>query len=293
MNYYLAGPFFVKECSDFFDKFIQRCKETGMANYSTKHEDYDSNMNSISTVNSALIKTYWDEKDNVEPKVLSQDKVFVPGHFRVDFNKIKSEYDPVSFRRVLRQVLDLDLNNLTEGLVVYPQGYDLGTMFELGYFLSKYISGCPVNSYKDLRRYLIINQPDSKIIECLEYFIGPSFYNDVLLKYDMSYDKLLVSEGSAIMNLSGYNCVALNVDCYKSTPFNSILAGILYYYKIPFFTYSTTGADSNVMMIASSMFHVKLNPKKDLYDQLRGEVMNGMHSYYWDDSYFDKFNDIK
>lgn len=293
MNYYLAGPFFIKECSEFFDRFIQRCRETGMANYDTIHEDLGSiNMNAIS-VNSILTKTRWDEKDNVENKILSLDKVFVPGHFKINFNKIKSEYDPVSFRRVLRQVLDLDLNNLTEGIVVYPQGYDLGTMFELGYFLGKYINGCPVQVYKDLRRSLIIHNPDSKLIECIEYFIGPAFYKDVMNKFNMTYDKLLISEGEPIMNMTSYNCVALNVDCYKSTPFNSILAGILYYNSIPFFTYSISGADSNVMMIASSLFHVKLDPDKDIQDQLRGEVMNSMHSYYWDNSYFDKFNDIK
>jgi hypothetical protein len=28
MKYYLCGPFWDKECSEFFDKFIERCKET-------------------------------------------------------------------------------------------------------------------------------------------------------------------------------------------------------------------------------------------------------------------------
>lgn len=298
MHYYLCGPFFVKECNEFFDKFIERCKETSMANYDTVHKDnygINSNLNSINAVTSALISQTWDEKDNVEPKNLSQDVVFVPGHYKVDFNKIKSEYDIVSFRRVLRQVLDLDLENLKEGLVVYPHGYDLGTMFELGYFLSRFFGDGSIQMYKNMRKYLIIDKPDDKLIECIEYFISKNFFDTVLnnFEYNSNTDVLLISEGSSIMNIHKFNCVALNVDCYKDTPFNSILAGILYGTGIPFFTYSTTGADSNVMMIASSMFHVKLDPNKDVQDQLRGEVMNDMSKYYWDDTYFDKFKDIK
>ena len=86
MKYYLCGPFWDKECSEFFEKFIERCKETGMANFDTKHEE------SMGAINLPLISRTWDEKDNVEPNVLSLDEVFVPGHFKVDFNKIKSEY---------------------------------------------------------------------------------------------------------------------------------------------------------------------------------------------------------
>lgn len=289
MNYYLAGPFFIEECREFFDKIIERCKETSMANYNTVHEE----SNCYGYRESVLTITNWDEKNNVEPKLLSQDKVFVPGHFKVDFNKIKFEYDVPSFRRVLRQVLDLDLDNLTDGIIIWPKGYDLGTMFELGYFLAGYMCGNPMQMYNIMRHSMIINEPDETLINCIEYFIGNQFFNDVVRKFDSDSDRLLISEGEAIMNTSSFSCIALNVDCYKSTPFNSILAGIFYRYSIPFFTYSTTGADSNVMMIASSMFHVKLDPNKDIEDQLRGEVMNNPQLYYWDDTYFDKFKDIK
>lgn len=292
MNYYLAGPFFLKECSDYFDSFIERCKSTSMANYDTRHVDHNySSINAISA--SVLTESYWDEKDKVEPKVLSQDKVFVPGHYKVDFNKIKSEYDTSSFKRVLRQILYLDLDNLNDGLVVWPKGYDLGTMFELGYFIARFIDGNPLTTYQFMKKSLIINDPDEILIECIEYFISKTFYNDVLSNFDRGHDKLFISNGTASLNISKFNCVALNVDCYKSTPFNSILAGILYFYNIPFFTYSSIGADSNVMMVASSLFHVKLDPNKDTQDQLRGEVMNELSKYYWDDSYFDKFKDIK
>lgn len=301
MKYYLCGPFWDKECSEFFEKFIERCKETGMANFNTSHEI--TNNSCLST--ESFITRIWDEKDNVEPNVLSLDEVFVPGHFKVDFNKIKSEYDSVSFRRVLRQVLDLDLENITDGLVVYPKGYDLGSMFELGYFLSRNMECNKFMSYNLLKKKLIIKDPDEILIKCIDTLIDNRFYQSIannITTNNQDEDKKLGIESldyvlscgdskDVISNTSKYRSVAINVDCYKDTPFNSMLAGYLYSLGIPFFTYSEEDADSNVMMIASSMFHVKVH-KGNVESELNDAISN-IESLFWDDSCFDRFKNIK
>lgn len=300
MNYYLAGPFFNEECSKFFEEVIERCKETSMANYETKHEV---------SVGAVSFNTSFDEKDDVEPNILNQDKIFVPGHFRVDFNKIKSEYDPVSFRRVLRQVLDLDLQNITDGLIVYPKGYDLGTMFELGYFLARSSGGGKFIAYNELRKRLIIKDPDEELIRCIDKLISRDFWMGISKNYQGELSSnpddtsIVISEGSPLSTRSFtgflgfddyFNLVALNVDNYKESPFNSMLAGFLYALCIPFVTYSFKNADSNVMMLASSLTHIKVDPTKVSLLEL-DNVLKGMDfpKLFWDDSYFDKFKDIK
>jgi hypothetical protein len=88
--------------------------------------------------------------------------------------------------------------------------------------------------------------------------------------------------------------VALNVDNYKESPFNSMLAGFLYSTEIPFITYSYNNAESNVMMLASSLTHVKVDSTKvsplELYKEFESMSLSKL---FWDDSYFDKFKDIK
>lgn len=284
MNYYLAGPFFNEECSKYFNEVIERCKETSMDNYET-------------------------DRNEVEDSVLSKDTVFVPGHFKVDFNKIRSEYDPVSFRRVLRQVLDLDLENITDGLIVYPKGYDLGTMFELGYFLSRNSGGGKYQAYNEIRKRLIIKDPDEELIRCIDKLISSDFWNGITSNYrsdnecgmDLDSIKLAVSDGASLSSGSGcyngflgvnypFNLVALNVDNYKDSPFNSMLAGFLYSIGIPFITYSCNDMDSNVMMLASSLCHIKLDsPSTNLEDEIKSNFLKS----FWDNSYFNKFKDIK
>ena len=88
MKYYLCGAFWNKECKDFFDDFIEKVHESKMS--------------------------YGSEETSIEPNVTSLDQVFVPGHFNVDFNEIKKSWSPSNMRRVLKQVLDLDLNNIEE-----------------------------------------------------------------------------------------------------------------------------------------------------------------------------------
>lgn len=302
MNYYLCGPFFNEECREFFDKVIERCKETSMANYETKHEV------SMGTVQ-LNINTSFDDKDDVEDNVLSQDKVFAPGHFKVDFNKIKSEYDPVSFRRVLRQVLDLDLNSITEGLIVYPKGYDLGTMFELGHFLAGRSGSGKFMAYNELRKRLIIKDPDEELIRCIDKLISRDFWKGISKNYqgklpDNPDDvSIAISDGSSLSTRTStgflgfdnyFNLVALNVDNYKESPFNSMLAGFLYALSIPFITYSFKNADSNVMMLASSLAHIKFDPEKvSLLDMDKELKSIDLPKLFWDDSYFDKFKDIK
>lgn len=301
MKYYLCGPFWDKECSEFFDKFIERCKETAMANFDTKHE---SSVGAVA-IPAANFTNTWDEKDNVEPNVLSIDEVFVPGHFKVDFNKIKSEYDSVSFRRVLRQVLDLDLNSIDDGMIVYPKGYDLGSMFELGYFLSGNMECNKFMSYNQLKKKLIIKNPDELLIKCIDILIDSRFYlsvinnlttNNVDEDMELGIESLdyILSNGNPddiLNNKMKFKSIAINVDCYKETPFNSMLAGYLYRLGIPFFTYSEENADSNVMMIASSMFHVKVN--KDNVDNELSEAVNNVGNLFWSNSCFDRFNNIK
>lgn len=305
MRYYLCGPFWDKECSEFFDKFIERCKETGLANYNTKHSVSSSSLSSVP------VPTEWDEKGDVESKIISMDGVFVPGHFKIDFNKVKSEYDPVSFRRVLRQILDLDLSHLDDGgIVVYPKGYDLGSMFELGYYLAGNMEFSRFMNYNSLRKKLIIKDPDEKLIECIDAFMDAKSipYDGILNKFcsndseDKSENSLefesalefLISNGNPsdlLNNDRKFKSIAINVDCYKETPFNSILAGYLYRLGIPFFTFSTENAHSNVMMIASSMFHVNVSGN-NVNEELT-ESLNNLNKLYWDDSCFDRFKDIK
>lgn len=279
MKYYLCGPFFNEDCSKFFDEVVRRCEETKM----------DNGHHVTNNITNGVVEGY----------LTSVDTVFVPGHFRVDFNKIKSEYDPVSFRRVLRQVLDLDINNLISsigdegvGLIVYPKGYDLGSMFELGFYLARNMELGDTMMLNKLRKSLIIHEPDKELIECIKVFISPEFINSIVNNFKQDSTKLLISDGQdfIIEELDEFGCVAINVDVYKDTPFNSMLAGYLYSMGIPFFTYSMENADTNVMMVASSLCHVKLDKDKDLNEQL---AKLDLIDLFFDDSYFSKFKDIK
>jgi nucleoside 2-deoxyribosyltransferase len=299
MKYYLAGPFWVKECSEFFDKFIERCKETALTNQVADHlvdvpskEELRSDVSAKNHVCDPL-------EDIVEVKELTMDSVFVPGHFKVDFNKVKSEYDVASFRRVLRQILDFDLKEVKDNaLVAYVKGYDLGTLFELGYFLASNRSYSSAGTYARLRKKLIIEGIDDKIIESIDSIVDDNIsYPSINLSDEVG--GLLIFDGKKIgldeyvdPNKS-YSIAAINVDNYKDNPFNSILSGVLYRNKFPFFTYSTTGSESNVMMIASSLFHVIVENPNNLDEELGNAAFEDFTKRFWDDSYFDKFSDIK
>lgn len=289
MRYYLAGPFWDKDCTKFFDDFVKRCNETKMTN-------------------NGEIPYY----SSVERMISNYDEVFIPGHFKVDFNKIKSEYDSSSFRRVLRQVLSLDIDELgeCEGLVVYPKGYDLGTMFELGYFLSRNSGGGTFMAYNELRKRLIVKDPDEELIKCIDKLISMSFWKELNRCYQPELDELnpdkvrvVISEGSSVLTRDffgflgsdyNFNLVALNVDNYMESPFNSMLAGFLYGLSIPFITYSSKDLDSNVMMLASSLAHVKIDSTKTNSLELVSEIESmNLSKLFWDNSHFDKFKDIK
>lgn len=284
MKWYLCGPFWDKDCSEFFDSFIRRCEETSMSNKTYVRKESNS------------LKL---EVSEVEYVVNSKDTVFVPGHFKVDFNKIKSEYDPESFRRVLGQVLRLDLENIDSdtGLVVYSKGYDLGSMFELGYFLG--INGIADSKYYGLnilRKKLIIKDidKDNELQNCINYFLDDKVRSLVINKYSTSSDSIAISDGIDINLLNGreYGAMGLNVDVYRNTPFNSILAGYLYSYNIPFFTYSSENNDSNVMMLASSIFHIKIDENLLFMPEIKDKSSYNS-KLFWDNSYFNKFKDIK
>lgn len=277
MKYYLAGPFWDKECKEFFDKFIERCTETRMSNKSTFVKD-------------------------IEELTSSVDEVFVPGHFPVDFNKIKSEYDPSSFRRVLKQILDLDLNNLDDGLVVYSKGYDLGTMFELGYFLGIYQGVSKYQTYNELRKRLIIHDGDEELYRCMKMIIDS--YDFISRNYKEDSGKILLIDNDTfpyVLNnydrsckvLHEFNIAAINVDIYKDTPIGSIMAGYLYRLGIPFVTYSREGNDSNIMMLASSIGHVNIAEDDEFTRLPISEYLENLIEEMWNSKYFEKFNNIK
>lgn len=269
----------MKSVKNFFDKFSKRCEETKMSNYRPR-------------LNEELIHSY--NMDLVtEGEVTSIDKVFVPGHFEVDFNKIKSEYDQASFRRVLRQILDLDLENLRDGMVVYADGYDLGTMFELGYFLGRYVCDNKYLAYNEIRKRLIIEKGTEELYRCIDEIISHGPY--IISSYSTSNNRVVCSidddKFSNELRL-GYSSVAINIDNWKNSPFSSILSGFMYMMGIPFVTYSSEGSDSNVMMLASSLCHIKIDKDKPEQDQINLAV-SSIKDIFWDNEYFNKFNNIK
>lgn len=261
MKYYLCGAFWNKECKDFFDDFIEKVHKSKMS-------------------------AGFMEEISVEPSVTSLDQVFVPGHFNVDFNEIKKSWSPSNMRRVLKQVLDLDLNNIEEGLVMYAKIPDLGSLFELGYYLAK--NTCPDSlymSYNNIKKGLIIEGGYNDLYESIDKamrFKAINRYNP-----ELSSPFPLIIGGRGLMSLyseDGFNVAVIRIDNIEEDPFSSMMAGYMYYTGIPFITYSAKDTRSNTMMLGASMGHMKLKSNKlDKIKRSAIDHLNNIVNNFWSD----------
>lgn len=259
-KFYLAGPFWNDGCQQFFNKFIERINETKMNNlsYTNDKERETKNMIQVSC-----------SEDYLE----SLDKFFAPGHFEVNFQKIRSEYSESDMKRVLNQVLDLDLNQIDkcDSMIAYIKERDLGTLVEIGYFLRRFIN--PYNyvaSYFNLKKSLLFEGDDDKIKESIDVIIR---YTSKYIDHNYSDSELAnsvyVIDGiGSILNWNNtksnkqFNIAAIRLGNYDE-PINAIMAGYLYASGIPFLTYTTDNSvKNNVMMIAASLGHMNLSSNK-------------------------------
>lgn len=288
MKWYLAGPFWDQECKEFYDNFISRIRENSITNRDFA-DDGDGNI--VGLVNPATELFY-----------RSEDSIFHPGHYVVDFNKIKKEYSPSDMKRVLKQILDLDLNNIGDGLVVWAKGYDLGTMFELGYYLSGMVQDTNISTYNELKKRLIIEKGDEKLYESIDYVIR--FVRDIvnrLVDYSSNTTRVMVVDGiNSIKNYHRskddrtFNLMAIRMDNWSDDPFNSLMAGVAYSRGIPFISYSTNEAKSNTMMLAASMGHMKLGLSKlEKVERSAIDWVNNISKNIWSDENINYAKDIK
>lgn len=260
MKYYLCGAFWNKECKDFFDDFIEKVHKSKMS--------------------------YGSEETSIEPNVTSLDQVFVPGHFNVDFNEIKKSWSPSNMRRVLKQVLDLDLNNIEEGLVMYAKIPDLGSLFELGYYLS--INTCPeglYGSYNNIKKGLIIEGGYDKLYNSINRAIKFSELNKYNPELSSPAPLIIGGLDQVVMcSDNGFNVAVIRTDNIDEDPFSSIMAGYLYYKCIPFITYSAKDTRSNTMMLGASMGHMKLKSNKlDKIKRSAIDHLNNIVNNFWSD----------
>lgn len=269
-TFYCAGPFWDPDCKKFFDEFKQRIKETTMTNES--------------------------HADDQEPLVECGDQVFMPGHFEVNFPEIKKSFDVSSFKRVLSQILYLDteagIND--KSMVVYVPGYDLGTMFEVGYFIAHSCNGSKIADYNRLRRNLILHKADEKMAEAIDKSLDyiMSFYQNYSENRCESASFGVIDNSLRIIgSKTNFSALAIRLDNSSETPFNSIMAGIAYRFSIPFITYSMNDTKSNTMMIGASIGHIKTN-NRTLDRDVVG-YFNNISKNVWTDDNINYAKDIK
>lgn len=282
-SYYLAGPFWDDSCKKFFDEFKENCEKSIM-------------INSI-------------DSDSAEMPVISHDFVFMPGSFSVNFPEIKKSFDISSFKRVINQVLALDTNMIdrTDKMVVYVPGYDLGTMFELGYKMADYLGYTEegaIRAVSMMKENIIFHQIDDTLIKCISDVIRYS--NEIISSVGSNTDGTSDESGIdnlecmieeylddyTIMKVYNYNPVVINMDSCKSNPFWSILAGVLYRFKIPFITYSINNTKSNTMILGTSLCHIKAGSYQELLEKLRS-IESDHFSMVWSDDNINYAREIK
>ena len=260
MKYYLCGAFWNKECKDFFDDFIEKVQKSKMS--------------------------YGSEETSIEPNVTSLDQVFVPGHFNVDFNEIKKSWNPSNMRRVLKQVLDLDINNIEEGLVMYAKIPDLGSLFELGYYLAKNTSPDSVYmSYNNIKKGLIIEGGYDDLYKSINYAIRFKLINRYNPELSSPAPLIIGDRGCVSLCFEdGFNVAVIRTDNIEEDPFSSVMAGYMYYLGIPFITYSAKDTRSNTMMLGASMGHMRLKSNKlDKIKRSAIDHLNNIDKNFWSD----------
>lgn len=269
-TWYCAGPFWDPECKKFFDEFKQRINETTMVNS--------------------------DHVDECEPVMTCGDSVFMPGHYEVNFPEIKKSYDVSSFKRVLTQILYLDTTAGIDGknIVVYVPGYDLGTMFEVGYYISQnYAPGNPRSlNYNILRRQMILHKTDEKMNDAIEKLM--EFLDKQASKYWVNADRVAIVDKSVRVvdqKFDEVNCLAIRMDNSSEDPFNAMVAGAAYAINIPFITYSLNETKSNTMMIGASLGHVKTNNRN--LDRDVTNFYKNLSKNVWTDDNINYAKDIK
>lgn len=269
-TWYCAGPFWDPECKKFFDEFKQRIKETTMVNS--------------------------DHVDECESVMTCGDSVFMPGHYEVNFPEIKKSYDVSSFKRVLTQILYLDTTAGIDGknIVVYVPGYDLGAMFEVGYYISQnYVPGTARSlNYNILRRQMILHKTDEKMNEAIEKLM--EFLDKQESKNWANTDRVAIVDKSIRVidqKFDEVNCLAIRMDNSNEDPFNAMVAGAAYAMNIPFITYSLNETKSNTMMIGASLGHVKTNNRN--LDRDVTNFYKNLSKNVWTDDNINYAKDIK
>lgn len=259
-KYYLAGPFWNEGCQEFFSKFIERINETKMDN-SSYTDDCGCDSDNIKDSHS-------------EKLVVSMDQFFAPGHFKVDFQKIRSEYSNSDLERTLKQVLELDLRQIDscDSMVAYVRdNLDLGTLVEIGYFISglSFSDMSKALYYNTIKKYLILEGNNQKLHESIDAFLDVVKYSMSNFRSDENHKSIYVIDGiDSIKNWNynrknkEYSLAAVRLGNFEE-PINAMAAGLLYRYGIPFVTYTTDeSVKNNVMMIAASLGHINLNSSR-------------------------------
>lgn len=270
-TWYCAGPFWDQKCKEFFDEFKMRIRETTMINSK--------------------------QADDQEPEVECGDSVFMPGHFEVNFPAIKKDHSVASFKRVLTQILHLDTEAGINGknMVVYVPGYDLGTMFEVGYYIATMVPAevTKATAYGLLRKYMILHETDEKMNEAIDKALD--LLNTIAKNYVREKsESILVVDGNARQlkqGSSSFDAMAIRLDNSADQPFNALAAGMAYAFDVPFITYSLNDAKSNTMMIGASLGHVKTNNRN--LDRHVQDFFNNLSKKVWTDDNINYAKDIK
>ena len=297
-KYYLAGPFWIEGCQQFFEKFIERINETKMDNkrFVTNTEISES-------------FSYGTYPGVTESYVVSNDSYFSPGHFEINFQKIRSEYGTSDMKRVLKQVLDLDLDmiNNCDSMMAYIKDQDLGTLVEIGYFIGRCsdFSTNPnilrIMSY--LKSHLLFEGYDEKIFEAIPVIVK-NVAEYISVNFDDSgnnNESVYVIDGiNSILNWNNtkknkkFSLAAIRLGNFNE-PINAMMAGLFYSRDIPFLTYTTDeSVKNNVMMIAASLGHMNLNSTK--LDKVERSALNWLENIgenIWSNDSIESSKEIK
>lgn len=255
MKYYLCGPYNEnKACKEFFDNFMDGCDANVLSTHSTR--------SCVITAN-----TY-------------RDLVFLPWEYSLNYDEVKKKFNKSGLERAIKLNLELRTENLRDSMVVFSNNgfiFNQDSMFELGYYLATKIGGLGSSSthviWSSIKKNIIFSQDNYLLIKSINKL--SKWANVICNKYNPESTDILNSTGTAILSDSAkkseFSIVSICIDDMNS-PFNFMLAGLLYGLDIPYVTYSNSKSTPCISIMASNLGHIDLNGCKKLNTAIKSRV---------------------
>jgi len=198
----------------------------------------------------------------------------------------------------LKKVLDSNIDSLNESeYAIFELSIDkkisipdIGTLFELGYWLGKSLNGDPISSMQKFKRSTILLNADNALLESLKILFNLNYEVDNSCRRISIIDKEVISDRLVETEI----LPTLAVFIIDDRPLLIyLLMGLFYYLNIPFITASRKNYGSNIMISESSLSHI-LIPETVNDDELLTFINSYIDKELWYDFYknFDIENNL-